>query len=137
MTIEVAWDNEQKSIIRWTFPKQWTWDEFYSALQASRAMVRLQSHVVDVIVDMTVSKLFPRNLMTQGQVTMQTTSLNIGIIVVVGWNPLLRTAFNSFQKIYRTSFSPSAREMHIVNMESKAYQLIEEAKAKRTTTLLS
>jgi hypothetical protein len=137
MTVEVRWDNEDKSIIRWTFPRQWTWDEFYSALQGSRAMVRLQSHTVDVIVDMTSSELFPRNLLTQGQVTLQTTSLNIGIIVVVGWNPLLRTAFNSFLKIYRTNFNHSAREMHIVNMENKAYQLITEAKARRATGLLT
>ena len=131
MNIEVRWDDEQKSIIRWTFPKQWTWDEFYSALQGSRAMVRGENHIVDVIVDMTVSELFPRNLLTQGQVTMQTSSLNIGIIVVVGWNPLLRTAFNSFQRVYRSSFNTAAREMFIVGMEAKAYQIIDECRAKR------
>src|SRR5688572_9832395 len=124
MNIEVKWDNDDKDIIRWTFPKQWTWNEFYSALQGSRSMVRQQSRIVDVIVDMTISELFPRNLLTQGQVTMQTTSLNIGIIVVIGWNPLLRSAFNSFQKIYRTNFNHSAREMYIVSLESKAYETI-------------
>src|SRR5690349_10451508 len=123
MNIDVKWDDEKHHIIRWTFPKQWTWDEFYSALQTSRTMVRLENHVVDVIVDMTISELFPRNLLTQGQVTMQTTSLNVGIIVVIGWNPLLRTAFNSFQRVYRSNFNHSAREMHIVSIEAKAYQI--------------
>jgi hypothetical protein len=131
MTIEVRWDDEQQSIIRWTFPKQWAWDEFYSALQGSRAMVRQQSHIVDVIVDMTMSELFPRHLLTQSQVTMQTSSLNVGIIVVIGWNPILRTTFNSFQRLYRSSFNPSAREMYIVGMEGKAYQLINDSRAKR------
>jgi hypothetical protein len=131
MNIEVRWDDEQKSIIRWTFPKQWTWDEFYSALQGSRALVRQQNHIVDVIVDMSISELFPRNLMTQSQVTLQTSSLNIGIIVVIGWNPLLRTAFNSFQRVYRSNFNQSAREMYIVGMEAKAYQIIDECREKR------
>jgi hypothetical protein len=131
MSIEVKWDDEKHHIIRWTFPKQWSWDEFYSALQTSRALVRQENHVVDVIVDMTISELFPRNLLTQGQVTMQTTSLNIGIIVVIGWNPLLRTAFNSFQRVYRSNFNHAAREMHIVSIEAKAYQIINETRAKR------
>jgi hypothetical protein len=131
MNIEVSWDDEKKHIIRWTFPKQWTWDDFYTALQTSRTLVRQENHIVDVIVDMTVSELFPRNLLTQGQVTMQTTSLNIGIIVVVGWNPLLRTAFNSFQRVYRSNFNHAAKEMYIVGMEAKAYQIINESRAKR------
>ena len=131
MNIEVRWDDDKKHIIRWTFPKQWTWDDFYTALQASRTFVRQENHIVDVIVDMTVSELFPRNLLTQGQVTMQTTSLNIGIIVVVGWNPLLRTAFNSFQRVYRSNFNHAAKEMYIVGMEAKAYQIINESRAKR------
>lgn len=131
MSIEVRWDNPEQNIIRWTFPKHWTWEEFYTALQTSRAMVRMQNHIVDVIVDMSNSDIFPRNLITQSQVTLQTSSLNVGVIVVVGWNSVLRSTFNNFHKIYRNGFNQSTREMHIVNMESKAYEIIAEAKGKR------
>jgi hypothetical protein len=131
MAIEVRWDDDSCRIIRWTFPKQWAWDEFYGALQVSRALVREKRHIVDVIVDMSQSVYLPRNVLTQSQVTMQTASLNIGIIVVIGFNPLLRAAFNSFQRIYRATLNHSAREMHIVNLEYKAYEIIHARQAQR------
>jgi hypothetical protein len=30
MAVHAAWDNAEKTIMRWTFEGVWTWDEYYT-----------------------------------------------------------------------------------------------------------
>jgi hypothetical protein len=132
MSITVRWDDEdEKKIIRWEFPEMWVWDDFYGALQLSRALTREVKYVVDVLVDMSKAKMLPKNVLTQTQVTLQTSPLNIGVVVVVSINPLVRAAFNSFMRLYKNAMRSSSREIMIVSMEHKAYEIIAEYRAKR------
>jgi hypothetical protein len=132
MSIKVRWDNEdEKKVIRWTFPETWVWVDFYGALQVSRALTREAKYVVDIFVDMTKTQMLPKNVLTQTQVTLQTSPLNIGVVVVIGINPLVRAAFNSFMRVYKNAIRSSSREIVIVSMEHKAYQIIAEHQAKR------
>lgn len=136
MSIKVSWDDEdQKKIIRWEFPEEWVWNDFYSALQHSRALTREVKYVVDVLVDMRHAEKLPKNVLTQTQVTLQTSPLNVGVVVVVGVNPLVRAAFNSFMRLYRGAVNSRSREIVIVSMEHKAYEIIEEHRTKREETI--
>ena len=131
MNIHVRWDNEEQTIIRWHFPARWTWDDYYGAVQISRQLAKQAPYIVDVIVDMRSSEALPKNVFTHAKNSMQTSSLNIGVIVVIGVNPLLRSAYNRFKRIYDTMTISSRREMYMVALEHKAYQIIEEQQAKR------
>lgn len=132
MPIIIRWDNaDEKKVIRWEFPENWVWGDFYGALQQSRVLTREVKYIVDVIVDMTKSQTLPKNVLTQTQVTLQTSPLNVGVVVVVGINPLVRAAFNSFMRLYKNAMRSSSREIMIVSMEHKAYEIIAEHQAKR------
>lgn len=135
MSITVRWDNEdEKHIIRWEFPESWVWDDFYGALQSSRALMREVKYVVDFLVDMSKAETLPKNVLTQTQVTMQTSPLNVGVVVVVGVNPLVRAAFNSFMRLYKNRIQSSSRDIVMVSIEHKAYEIIAEHRAKREET---
>lgn len=135
MSITVRWDNEdEKRIIRWDFPETWVWDDFYAALQLSRVLMREVKYVVDFLVDMSNAETLPKNVLTQTQVTMQTSPLNVGVVVVVGVNPLVRAAFNSFIRLYKNTVQSSSREIMLVSIEHKAYEIIAEHRAKREET---
>jgi hypothetical protein len=131
MAIDVSWDNAEKTIIRWHFPAQWTWDDYYGALQISRQLTKQAKTIVDILVDMQHSKLLPNHLFTHAQNALQTGSLNVGVIVIVGINPLLRSAYSTFKRIYDTMTHSSRHELHLVATEQKAYQIIEDARHKR------
>ena len=131
MSIDVRWDNADKTIIRWQFNDNWTWDDYYGALQISRQLCRQATYIVDIIVDMRDSKTLPNNVFTHAQNALQTSSLNSGSIVVIGINPLLRSAYSAFKRLYDTMTRSSRNELYLVALETKAYQIIQEVQARR------
>ena len=131
MTIKVEWDNEEQTIIRWTFPEEWTWDDYYSALHISRQLCGQVTYMVDVIVDMQANQSIPNHVFTHAKNAVQTSSLNVGVIVVIGVHPLLRSAYNTFKRLYDKMTRSSRRELHMVALETKAYQIIRDEQTKR------
>jgi hypothetical protein len=49
MTVNVAWYDDEKTIILQEFPVEWTWDEFYAAVQQSIELEKSVSHTVYVM----------------------------------------------------------------------------------------
>jgi galactose-1-phosphate uridylyltransferase len=131
MSIVVGWDNTDKTIIRWQFVNDWSWDDYYGALQVSRQLNQQARGMVDIIVDMRASQTLPNNIFTHAQNVLQTRSLNIGVIVVIGLNPLLRSVYNTFKNLHDTLTRGSHTELHLVAAEAQAYQLIQAARGQR------
>ncbi|MDQ7027841.1 MAG: hypothetical protein Q9P44_20045 [Anaerolineae bacterium] len=131
MPIAVNWDNEEKTIIRWQFLAKWTWDDYYGALQNSRKLTQQATTMIDVIVDMRASKSLPSHLFTHAQNAIQTTSLNVGTIVVIGVTPLLRFAFNTFKRLYDATTGGSRHELYLVAHDANAYKIFAKAQARR------
>jgi hypothetical protein len=131
MSIDVRWDNTEKTILRWQFFDKWTWDDYYGALQISRQHNKQVTHIVDVIVDMQDSKTLPNNIFTHAQNAVQTSSLNVGTIVVVGINPLLRSTYYTFKRLYDTMTRSSRHDLYLVASMDKAYEIIHEEQSKR------
>jgi len=42
--IQVVWDNDEKTIVRWEFKGAWTWDEWY---EATRYVLEMRATVMD------------------------------------------------------------------------------------------
>ncbi|MDX2136754.1 MAG: hypothetical protein SF123_01570 [Chloroflexota bacterium] len=49
MAIVVQWDNPERSIIRWDFEPEWTWEELADTARVSSAMIASADGDVDVI----------------------------------------------------------------------------------------
>lgn len=131
MPITVDWDNEEKTIIRWQFLAKWTWDDYYAALQVSRQISRQESYMLDIIVDMRDSKSLPSHLFTHAQNALQANEINVGTIVVIGVTPLLRSAFNTFKRLYDAMSHNPRHDLYLVAYEANAYQILEEAQTQR------
>lgn len=127
MTIVVEWDATVERLIYITFPEHWSWDDFYIAVQQCRTMIASQA--VDIIVDMSASTTLPPNVLTQAQVVLQTSTSNIGIIVVVGIHPTIRVTFNMFKRIFNNMLYRTVRELHMVSVQQQAYSLLENYRA--------
>lgn len=101
MNVTVSWDNDARTVIRYDFEKQWTWDEFYAAATSAFAMTRSVSHLVDTISNFTPGAALPPNALFQFRRAMYTAPANRGVNVIVGASALIKTLVLLFSQLNR------------------------------------
>ncbi len=86
MHIQVEWDNEEKTIIRYTFRPGWDWNELITAFQQVDALMDIVDHKVDTILDFTLTSLmFPKDALSFSRRALENPRHpNINNTVVVG-----------------------------------------------------
>lgn len=92
MSITVAWDNPEKTILRQTYTGRWTWNQFYAASEQTRDLMDSVDHRVDILIDMRHSSTLPQNAMSHIGVV-ERRHRNQGRIVAVGVNQLIQLMF--------------------------------------------
>jgi hypothetical protein len=115
MGMSLAWDNEEKTVIRWEFDGEWTWSEYGKLKVVFDSMVSQVDHTVDVIADMSKSPTLPKSSLTQFKKYNRTTPPNRGLIVFVGTNTIVRIMAEALGNVFRglsqyIAFSPSIDE---------------------------
>ncbi len=62
MSVEVEWDNPERTILRYTVIGHWTWEEFYAARDRARGLAdEVALTKIDTIIDIRVGSIFPHN----------------------------------------------------------------------------
>ena len=107
MGITVVWDNPEQTILRYIYNGQWNLDNFYIALQESRDMMDTVNHRVGLIIDVQNSKLVPNGVLSHGKNVALRKHPNQGLSVIVGASGFVRTLFDVYKKVYRSSFDES------------------------------
>ncbi len=108
MGIEVVWDNPEHTVIRYIYNGQWSLDNFYQALGESHHMMDSVDYCVGLIIDMQNSKLVPNGVLSHGKNVSMRKHENQGKSIIVGAGGLVRTLFDVYRKVYRTSFDDRA-----------------------------
>lgn len=108
MGIAVVWDNPEHTIIRYIYNGQWSLDNFYQALSESHQLMDTVDYRVGLIIDMQNSKLVPNGVLSHGKNVSMRNHRNQGKSIIVGAGGLVRTLFDVYRKVYRTSFDDSA-----------------------------
>ncbi|MCC7208997.1 MAG: hypothetical protein IT323_16930 [Anaerolineae bacterium] len=99
MAIGVRWENEEHTLIVWTFPDKWTWEDFYTAKNVSDEMLRSVSYVVSFIGDLTGTSVLPQGAIGTYGRSIRNAPVNIGVIVLVGASIFVRLMVETFNKI--------------------------------------
>lgn len=130
MGIYVEWDNEDRTVLRYTYEDFWSWDEFYSASAQARSMLETARHEVNTIVDMRSSTVMPRGMLAQARRALdQACHSNQGLIIGVGVNRFLETMY----EFARQAHPDILEQINIVlapTMED-AYQILDQQRAER------
>ncbi len=85
MNIEVVWDNDQKTILRYIYGKSWTWADFNTAAKVAYDMLDTVDHKVSVIMDFQNANIIPQGAITQVQRAFSTPRhANISTTLIVG-----------------------------------------------------
>ena len=100
MPVIVEWDNEDKTVCRMELNENWTWDEVYPASLQGYDMLESVSHVVDIIMDMRLSRGIPNSSIFHARNTIGKRHPRTGLTVFLGANTLFFSIWRVFNKVY-------------------------------------
>lgn len=117
MPVNIEWDNEAKTIMRMEYVGRWTWEELYAATAKSHEMFDEITHKADFIHNWLQSGGVPSNAIVHTKNLIEKRHPNVGVVVLVWNNSLIKATWTAFSKIYpgimkRYTFwmSPSVEE---------------------------
>ena len=102
MSIDVRWDNNDHTIVLFTFSGSWTWVQFRDACDTSLALHREVSYLVASIYDMLEGDHLPTNFFSNARYALDVTDPpnRTPTQVVVGAGFLIRSLGEVFYRMY-------------------------------------
>ena len=106
MSIQVEWDNEQHTVVLYTFIGNWTWDELYASLDRGEEMAKDNPARVSAILDVRQGpsipggSFFSKTLLDQAQTLFNRAQADRGQIAVVGASPIMRSMFSVASNLF-------------------------------------
>lgn len=100
MSVQIVWDNSEKTIIRFIFEGKWTWEEFYPAHYKAIDMVKSVPYRVNVIVDMRKGVSTPANVLMHIKNISDKQPPNVGLSVIVTTSSFIHSLYQIGVKFY-------------------------------------
>lgn len=127
MGLNTEWDDQEKTILRVTYPRGWDWDDMEANLPIEQQHLDSVNHRVDVIADFRGTNLPPGAIIRLPKIANSPPYKhpNSGIVVMVG-SPFF---MNEVVGVYRKLYGSSAVKLHMVSDLEKARALIVEYRA--------
>jgi hypothetical protein len=100
MTINVQWDNEEHTLLRWDFMESWGWDDFLAAQKASNDLITSVPQTVHIIGDVSRTHASPAGAIARFRTYRRDDPPNAGKVVLVGASAYIRTMVDIFRGIF-------------------------------------
>lgn len=100
MTVNVCWDDEDKTIARMDFIGEWTWEEVRQAVTQMRAMMGEVTYNFNFIIDVSEGIGAPSPFLSQLRNVMQNSNPYMGITVLMGLNDAILIFWKIFVQVY-------------------------------------
>ena len=118
MGIQVAWDNEEHTILRWMVDGPLVWEDYKAATDESYQMYDTVDHQVCVIFDIQKMKEVPGNTLARLPRISADTHPRVDYMVVVGAGSFTQRIGKIFAAVYgQMDFASSLEEAHIMIAE--------------------
>ena len=122
MPIDVTWDDDAQTVIRYAFRSPWTWDEYRQAIEEAWALAASVPHATDTITDMSASRLLPDGLFRNVKQSVVEIPESTQTVVLVGGGLFVETMLNVMKRIYRNA----ASKFFVVETVQEARVLIQQ-----------
>lgn len=110
MSINVTWDNDNRTAIRLDFNGQWNWEEYDDAIDSAYFMIAEVGHKVNIITNLSRDAMLPVDESVRHfQRALRQMPSNVGLTVTSGGNSFSRKVFSSFQRTLLASSLGEAR----------------------------
>jgi len=127
MPASVCWENEAKTIIRQQLYGDWTFEDYITSLAELQRLTVSMPHTVNVIVDYTESKTYPRKILAAAQTLDRNFPANEGIVMIVQGPPYINAVFEVIFKLC----PKLGHKIHHVNSLEEAYKAIHQYEAEK------
>jgi hypothetical protein len=124
MPVSIRWEDDDKTVMRYTIQGRWTWEELYPCFEEGIEMAKSVSHRFDVIIDFSQTSHLPGNAITHLRGIAERQVGNMGVGIFVTSSRVLLAIFQVAVKVY----PKIAHYFRMVATEAEAYALIEQAR---------
>jgi hypothetical protein len=133
MNIDVNWDNETKTIIRYLYKNGWNWDDYFAAIKSAGELLDTVDHKVDIIMDFHNANLIPQGAITQVQRAFShPRHPNIRLTIFVGANAFIRAIEGIGRKLAPTA--AKKWDLAFAATLEEAYHIAEEQRGQEQTS---
>jgi hypothetical protein len=116
--VGLCWDNEQKTVLRYTFVGDWTWDEYLERLNEGRNMMAEVEHSVCILNDMQKIGKLPPNFASTAKSVISSRPKNTGLAIFVTSNAFFKVMYRVLAQLI-----PNVpTEYILVTTEEEAYR---------------
>lgn len=101
MGIEIVWENEEKSIVRWVFSGDFTWEDYEEGSEKLESMIVDVNHNFATIFDLSQMTALPRYAVSQYPKLIRDVPAKQEYLIIVSLNRLVRSLGRIFTRVYR------------------------------------
>ena len=118
MPLHVSWGNAEKTFTLFEFVGKWSWEDYYQARSDAIRLVEDVPHMVNIIVDLTQSSIFPANMLSHFGSSIDQSPKEFDLAIIVTNSKFLEAMANMISKIkLQTKFQ-------VVRTRQEAYKLM-------------
>jgi hypothetical protein len=128
VSIEVSWDNDEQTILRYKFTGQWEWDEYLTCLSLGRNMMLSLDHYVCILNDFTESAFLPQGVISKVLNVMGTRPINTGMGIFMTTNATIEGFIGTLKNLY----PPLETQYRLAKTEAEAYDIMNTWLAENT-----
>jgi len=120
MSIEVNWDNREKTVIRFDYTARWSWQDYYAALDETKSWVENLDYKVYFINKVDNIGHLPANAVNHFKKTAVEFGPYVHLTVIVAHSRFLHLVFDVFQRVA----GEWSKNYRFVESMEEAYALI-------------
>jgi hypothetical protein len=120
MSVIVAWDDPEQTILRWDLLENWNWNEVRLAQEMAALMLSGVRHVVNFIVNIAPEAAPGSATLADIQCLTRNYRGKAGVIVFVG----CQTVFQSIVRVFANFFPDEARRLAFSESDEQARRLL-------------
>jgi hypothetical protein len=124
MSIEIQWENEEKTIVRWIFSGDFNWKDYDEGSEKLEDMIADVNHNFATIFDLSQMTALPRYAVSQYPKLIRDVPARQETLVIISLNRLVRSLGRIFTRVYRMN-------IHFVLTLEDALALIAELRSKK------
>lgn len=119
MNVDIRWENEEQTVIRYTYSGEWSWEEFYKILEKRTPEDRLDSRST-VLVDFRGINRFPSDAILHLKRAANLAGETRVQVIVIANSASLITLYNLFIRVYASI----GKRFRLVRNDEEAYTLL-------------
>ncbi len=100
MPIQVAWDNDEQTVIRYDFQGSWSWSDYSQAVEEADRMMLSVDHTVDAIANLQHSRGLPTGAIHHVRRTITKAPPQLGVIVIAHPSLFVQAMTTAFNRVY-------------------------------------